>query len=197
MPSGGRFSRDFEAGAEKSRFAKNQNPEGLDGPAKVLQSPLPSRKLVFQRQGTNLTKDSRVIASFTGSLTSEHGLDATRMWQADRLHAVSPQGSADAGGLVRSGAIRPAESKHLSCRDKSIILLPKSQFLELSLRCFELLSMDERLATVSEVEGRGGISQGFAAYAICHKADSSGLKRTVRKARKAKQGYGTIRRNDK
>ena len=49
--------------------------------------------------------------------------------------------------------------------------------------------MDERLATVSEVEGRvpGQLPQGGSLnirLAICHKANSSFLKRTVRKARK-------------
>ena len=38
--------------------------------------------------------------------------------------------------------------------------------------------MEERLATVSEVEGRAEISQEIRALAICHKADSSSLKRT-------------------
>ena len=53
---------------------------------------------------TKIREKSRVLL---GSLTSEHGLDATRMWQADRLHAfgvpLSGGSLGDAGGLVRSG----------------------------------------------------------------------------------------------
>jgi hypothetical protein len=57
---------------------------------------------------TKIREKSRVLP---GSLTSEHGLDATRMWQADRLHAfgVPPSGGSlgDADGLVRSGGYTP------------------------------------------------------------------------------------------
>ena len=42
--------------------------------------------------------------------------------------------------------------------------------------------MDERLATVSEVEGQvQDLTKVWAVLAICHKANSSSLKRTVRK----------------
>ena len=44
--------------------------------------------------------------------------------------------------------------------------------------------MDERLATVSEVEGHVRVFQDLDVYAICHKANSSSVKRTIRKGRK-------------
>jgi hypothetical protein len=57
---------------------------------------------------TKIREKSRVLL---GSLTSEHGLDATRMWQADRLHAfgvpLSGGSLDDAGGLARSGGYTP------------------------------------------------------------------------------------------
>jgi len=36
-------------------------------------------------KSTKIREQSRVLPS---SLTSEHGLDATRMWQAQQLHAA-------------------------------------------------------------------------------------------------------------
>jgi len=57
---------------------------------------------------TKIREKSRVLP---GSLTSEHGLDATRMWQADRLHAfgvpLSGGSLDDAGGPARSGGYTP------------------------------------------------------------------------------------------
>ena len=60
-------------------------------------------------EGMKVDQDSQAIAGFNSSLTSEHGLDATRMWQADRLHAglnfverrdlgLTPVGLQDSGG---------------------------------------------------------------------------------------------------
>ena len=58
---------------------------------------------------TKIREQSRVLL---GSLTSEHGLDATRMWQAE----PATRGSEfrrkagfgfDAGGLARSGGYTP------------------------------------------------------------------------------------------
>jgi hypothetical protein len=89
------------------------------------------------------------------------------MWQADRLHAfgVSLSGgtSGDAGGLARSGGYTPL-NQSISRVVINLFTLTHSpafpgwatkSFYEQSLKCFELLSMDERLATVSEVEGQG------------------------------------------
>ena len=47
-------------------------------------------------------EESRVLV---GSLTSEHGLDATRMWQAQRQHAAFARGLTP-GSLQDPAAIR-------------------------------------------------------------------------------------------
>ena len=62
----------------------------------------------------------------------------------------------DAHGLARSGPYTGLNQSISRVVKTYYLLLPNSYLLEQSLKCFELLSMDERLATVSEVEGRVG-----------------------------------------
>ena len=61
----------------------------------LIESPLPTSDKKLNDDGQenvkNPTGNCRILRS---SLTSEHGLDATRMWQPGRLHAsrMAPSG---------------------------------------------------------------------------------------------------------
>ena len=74
---------------------------------------------------------------------------------------------ADADGLARSGGYTPLNQSISRVVINLFTLTQEFEYLEQSLRCFELLSMDGRLATVPEVEGHVLISQGWDVLAIC------------------------------
>ncbi len=74
---------------------------------------------------------------------------------------------ADAGGLARSGGYTPLNQSISRVVINLYTLTQEFKYLEQSLRCFELLSMDGRLATVPEVEGAIRVSQDWDVLAIC------------------------------